>query len=270
MEKIYLNIAGFTILCDVVDVEYKYHSKKFIDMVLADYSRFILEKPKKPDYTLKIFFSGNLLLDIRAGNGNFENYYIRSFHVNENKRIISTHNPLGSFDFEFLINRMIYKYLLPHSKGFNIHGSSVGHKNNAFIFEGKSGAGKSTTAQLLKGLCDILSDDSVIIKKVNGKFYYYQTVLHEKNYNFEKSSNAYLIDKVFFIRKAEKCSIKEIKNKDLVLRKILRQVFMYSDKVNIQFPTITEFVNKTDFYYLYVKKDEKIFKDFFRKEVLAL
>jgi hypothetical protein len=270
MEKIYLNIAGFTILCQVEDSEQKYHKEKFIKMLRKDYAGFISNKTEKPDFVIKILSTHQVSLEIKsyAKNKNIKNFNILLFHINSKRRTLVAHNPLGSFDFEIAINMIIYHNLLPLFKGFILHGSSIAYKGNSFIFEGRPGAGKSTTAQLLKGLCNILSDDSLIIRKVNNKFYSYQPIVNEKNFNFEKNGNAYLVNKVFFIRKAEECAIKEIKNKNLILQKLIRQVFNYDNKVKLQFPVIAEFVNKTDFYYLYVKKDKKIFKEFFKNEVL--
>jgi hypothetical protein len=272
MKKINLNIAGFNILCEIEEAEQRYHGEKFLEMLTNNYSGFISKTVKRPDFTIDIFTTNVISFEIKPQrtDKNTKNFNFTQFHINEKTRILSAHNPLGSFDFESVVNEIMYHNLLPFNKGLVLHGSSIAYKDKSFIFEGVPGAGKSTTAQLLRGLCNILSDDSLIVRKINNKFYSYSPIFHEKNFNFEKTGEAYLLNKVFFIKKADKCEIKEIKDKNFLLQKIIGQVFTYDKKVNFQFPLITEFVNKTDFYYLYVKKDEKVFKQFFKKEILGI
>lgn len=272
MGKIYLSIAGFNILCRMEESEQTYHRNRFLDMVEKDYGEFVVDKPKKVDFTMIINSTNMTSMEIRenTNNKNVKNHMVCLFHVDEKRHVLSTHNPLGNFDLESIVNQVVYQYLLPHNKGFVLHGSSVRYKDKAFINEGRRGAGKSTTAQLLKGLCEVFSDDSIVVRKYKNRFYAYQPFFHEKNYNFERTNKDYKIEKIFFIRKSKKNYLEEIKNKNLILNKILKQVFTYPDGINIQFPLLTDFVNTADFYYLYVRKDEKEFKKFFKKEILKV
>ncbi len=264
-------MAGFNLSCVIYEHEKKFFTEKFIKMLKDDYSGFISHDTARPDFTIKIIFLGRILVDIKKNpiSKNME-LFKGLFQINEKKRIVYIYDPPGNYDFEFLLQYITYKYLLPLSDAFYMHGSFIGNENKAFVFTGREGAGKSTTAQLLNGLCDVLGDDTLIIRKEKNNFYAYQTMQHEKNYNFDKSNKRYLVNKVFFIIKAKRCLTEEITDKELILDKILKQLFVYDEKQDFQFPVITEFVNKTDFYYLYVKKDEKVFKNFFRKEILKL
>lgn len=271
MEKIYLGIAGFNLLFKLHHTEKLFHMEKFEKMLRTDYREFIETKKQKIDFTFHIDYMGTVFLNIKKDkHTKNKNYKISTFNINEKSRALNIHNPPSSSDFEFIVNTVLNKYLMPSGKSFTIHGSAVSYGNNAYLFEGRPGAGKSTTTQLLDGFCNILVDDSMIIRKVNNKFYLYQTIIHEKNYKFKKTNKPFLIDKVFFIKKAEKCSVKEIKNKNTILKKMLKQIYTYEEEFNKQFKILTEFVNETKFYELYIKKDEKIFKEFFKKGVLKI
>ncbi len=269
MEKIYLRIGGFNLLFKIHYTEQLFHMEKFVNMLKNDYGGFIDNGKLRADFIFHIHTMGRYILKKNKDKDtDGKNFDIRAFHINEKKRTLTMHNPPGSSDFEFMVSTVLDNFLIPQKKSFIIHGSGVSYKGKAYMFEGKSGAGKSTTAQMLRGLCDILADDSMIIRKINNKFHFFQNVLYEKNFNFKKGKESYLIDKVFFIRKADKCALVEIKNKNFILDKMLKQVFTYPGKIKMQFPVIAEFVNKTDFYYLYVRKDGKVFKNFFKKEIL--
>ena len=271
MEKIYLNIAGFILLFKIHYTDQRFHIENFLDMLKKDYGGFIDNGKQRVDFTFHVHAMGRYIFKINKDKASKDkNFYIKTFHINEKRRTLTMHNPPGSSDFEFVTSTVLDNFLIPQGKSFIIHGSGVRYKNKVYMFEGQSGAGKSTTAQMLKGLCHIMADDSLIIRKINNKFYFFQNVLHDKNFNFKKEKESYLIDKVFFIRKADKCAIEEIKNKNFILDKMLKQVFTYPGKISIQFPMVAEFVNNTDFYYLYIKKDERIFKDFFKKEILKI
>ncbi len=270
MEEIYFNIGDFVILFKILTSEKPYHSAKFIEMLKNDYGGFVAEKTSKPDFSVTVFHRGGYAINSRKLKGSKTvDFNATLFHINLKRKILHLGNPPGPFEFEFMINYLLGVYLLPKT-GFILHGSSVGYKGESYIFEGPEGAGKSTTSQLLKGLCDVLSDDSVIVRNIKGSWQTYQTLLNEKNFNFKKTSISNKPKGLFFVKKADECKIEKIKNKELILRKVLKQLFTYQDKVSIQFPLLVKFVNENNFYNIYVKKDEQAFKKFFKKEVSTL
>lgn len=267
MEKIYLSIAGFNIVCVLKPTDHAYSKEKFKKMLWDNYREFILKTPKKADFTIVIYSLGVLYFDIKQ-KSNLEEHYSLLFSIDKKRKKIHLHNPVNEFEFEFILSYILNSYLLPINKGFSLHGSSVSYKDKAFIFEGVSGAGKSTTAALLNGLCTMLSDDSLIIRKKEGKFYAYQNLIHEKNWYFKRGPSAYSIDKVFFVKKAKTCGLKEIYNKEVVLNIFFKQIIGKEENLIKQFSAITEFVNENKFYYLYVKKDSGVFKKYFKKNIL--
>lgn len=270
MEKIYLQVGGFNILLEIGDSERKFPKEQFIKMLLYDYSEFIIRKPKKTHFVFKIYTSRYIHLEEKEADNTFDNYHTHFFSIKRNGNWGFINIPPSHLEFEFIITFIINKYLIWKTKSFTLHGSSVVFKDKIFIFEGVSGAGKSTTAKLLEGLCETFSDDEMIIRELNGDIFAFQTINHAKNWNFKRTKESFGINSIFFIKKSKNCYVKKIENKDIALKKILKQVFTESIDLKTQFILISDFVNKNRFYELGVKKDSKIFKQFFKKEILKI
>jgi hypothetical protein len=77
----------------------------------------------------------------------------------------------SSFPLELLGNflRNLYTFMIFRDGGLILHACSVVRENMAYIFFGPSGSGKSTVARL-SAPGNILSDDLVIIRQVNGAY----------------------------------------------------------------------------------------------------
>jgi len=70
--------------------------------------------------------------------------------------------------------------LLSLSRGALLHACGVSDKGRGLLFVGKSGAGKSTMAELWRDEegATILSDDRVIVREQEGRFWAYGTPWH--------------------------------------------------------------------------------------------
>lgn len=66
--------------------------------------------------------------------------------------------------------RVIFAWLCVSQGGLLVHSCGVLREGQGYLFFGKSGAGKSTVANLSKGFT-ILSDDLVMVRRVNGSFH---------------------------------------------------------------------------------------------------
>lgn len=64
--------------------------------------------------------------------------------------------------------RVVLSYVALENESFFLHSSGVVKDNKAYIFFGPSGAGKTTVAQLSKGM-PLLSDDQVLVYLKDGK-----------------------------------------------------------------------------------------------------
>ena len=75
--------------------------------------------------------------------------------------------PMGPLIISNLVNRRV---------GVMLHACGVYHNDQGLTFCGRSGAGKSTIANLwLKKGATLISDDRLIMRKVHGRFYMYNT-----------------------------------------------------------------------------------------------
>ena len=67
--------------------------------------------------------------------------------------------------------RVLYAHLCARSGGLLLHAAGVIRDGRGHVFFGRSGSGKSTTARLSRAAgCTVLSDDLVILRKVEGVF----------------------------------------------------------------------------------------------------
>ena len=66
--------------------------------------------------------------------------------------------------------RVIFSYILNAHDGFLLHAAGLVHRSYAFIFAGKSGAGKSTICRVWGNDCVVLNDDLVPVRSIEGSF----------------------------------------------------------------------------------------------------
>lgn len=89
---------------------------------------------------------------------------------NQNKVSVYSHSKAAMLDFlDFLLMVEIEKYLLKEQIFF-LHASAIQSKNQAVVFIGPTGAGKTTITERFKKQA-ILAEDTVIIKKINNRFF---------------------------------------------------------------------------------------------------
>ncbi len=69
------------------------------------------------------------------------------------------------------VDQLLLMYVLARREGAIFHAAAVNVNGKGYIFPGRSGAGKSTAARnfALKGH-EVLSDDRIIVRKINGEF----------------------------------------------------------------------------------------------------
>ncbi len=101
------------------------------------------------------------------------------------------------------LEELLFMNLLSLGRGALLHACAVGDNGRGFIFAGTSGAGKSRMANLWKDQegVSILSDDRVIVRETEGRFWAYGTPWHGevKLCSPEKAP----VDGIFFLRHGE-------------------------------------------------------------------
>ncbi|MFH1776557.1 MAG: hypothetical protein ABH952_03240 [Candidatus Omnitrophota bacterium] len=90
--------------------------------------------------------------------------------------------------------RSCLQLFLGRAGGFLIHACAVVRNNNAYIFAGPGGSGKSTVSRLSEKL-DVLADDFVCIKKCENSFRAYGTPWYSN-----AAAKCAEIKKIFFLR----------------------------------------------------------------------
>jgi hypothetical protein len=89
------------------------------------------------------------------------------------------------YTLEYPLDEVLFMHLLAKGRGVELHSCGlVDEQNNGYLFVGQSGAGKTTTARLWQqhggvgGSVKILSDDRIILRRVDGRVWMYGTPWH--------------------------------------------------------------------------------------------
>ncbi|MFC1886902.1 hypothetical protein ACFLZM_07585 [Thermodesulfobacteriota bacterium] len=101
--------------------------------------------------------------------------------------------------------RMALNFFLIENNGFLLHSAGVVCGDDAYIFSGPGGIGKSTIAALSNEF-KVLADDFVCIRKIEDSFYAYSTPWYGG-----KGQEGYEIKRLFFLFRDEKTQIIDLK-----------------------------------------------------------
>lgn len=174
---------------------------------------------------------------------------------NNNK--IFLHEKINMYAFQYFLRNIIQSFFGKRKNGFFLHCSGVSINNNAYLFLGPHGAGKSTISQMLSDIVPVLADDAGLVVEEGNKFYFFQTPFIEKSY-FKKSPNKFNIERVFFLKKSNSCCVVKITDKNRVLDLFLKQLWTDKKLLNIQLSILMKFVNSfNQFYLLNFPKNKK-------------
>jgi len=261
--SIYFNFLGYIFKISIkAGREFAMARDKFRAEVSNAFIQALVKdgKPKKVDFYLDVY--APTIIEI-ISEKNDRRVYQNIFTINSDNRVSCTLQ-ISIYQFRTILWINFLK-ILSRNNGFLLHSSAVSVDGNAFIFLGDSGAGKSTTANLLKKFYPTLADDNCVIKKENNKFHLYSTPFPEKISWVRRDATSYDIGKVFFLKKADYFKTEKITNKDIVLKKFVKQG-MTGEDVALIMPFILDFIsNFDDFYYLYFEKDGDKLKDLLQK-----
>jgi hypothetical protein len=113
-----------------------------------------------------------------------------------------------------LIIKDVFIDLFTRCNGLILHASASCIQDKAVIFTGKSGIGKTTIMKHLSNNYKPLGDDSIIVRKIKGRYYCYQTPFVEKEYWFERNSMGYPLSHCFVLGQGEKIINRKILSVD--------------------------------------------------------
>lgn len=162
--------------------------------------------------------------------------------------------------FSYPLDQILMINLLSQGKGLLVHSCGIDNSGEGLLFAGSSGAGKSTLARLginKKGV-KVLSDDRVIVRQKDGKFWMYGTPWpgDAKVCSPEKAP----LEKILFLKHAEKNIIKRIGPVDAASRLIVCSFLTYWDKKGMEFALkfCTDLVQKVPCYEIGFVPDESV------------
>jgi hypothetical protein len=164
------------------------------------------------------------------------------------------------------MDELLMVNILSKGKGMLLHSNCVVDRGNGMLFTGTSGAGKSTMAEIWKGRdgVDVLTDERVVIRRENGKFFAYGTPWHgtAKIHSPEKA----LLKKIFFIKHGNENSAKLLNKTDAASRLVVRAFPTYWDAPGMKFTLdlATNIIENVPCYELPFLPDETVI-DFVRR-----
>ena len=105
---------------------------------------------------------------------------------------------------------VLFVNLLSRGRGVLLHACAVRDNDRGFLFAGTSGSGKSTMADLWKGRkgATILSDDRVVVREMDGRFWAYGTPWHGDVRLC--SPERVPLDQIFVLRHGEETSVRPL------------------------------------------------------------
>jgi hypothetical protein len=169
-------------------------------------------------YAMKIFHPDQRrLLSLGLIDTNFKN---ADYHLFESDNFDQGYPRPDQRDIWFLgrliqpfITALLINILAQHG-GCLVHGVGIKLEKKGFAFLGKSGSGKTTLAKLLgkDKAITVLSDESLIISKNNGKFYLHGTPW--PGGGMIANADSVALEKIFFIRHGRDNFIKPLDLKE--------------------------------------------------------
>lgn len=125
-------------------------------------------------------------------------------------------------DISFVLKALIEHFTLP-LEILILHGSSFIQNNKAYVFSGPTGVGKSTIIKQVSPR-QILSDDTVVIKKINGRFFAFTSPFDYRicpNLLPQKAP----LGKIFFLKQASRTKAIKLAFVDSINRIIYNNIF---------------------------------------------
>lgn len=172
------------------------------------------------------------------------------------------------YPLNYPLGEVLMVNLLAQKRGVMIHSCGVSNKGQGLLFAGTSQMGKSTIASLWKNENGgtLLSDDRIIIRKKNARFWIYGTPWHgdAKVCSPERAH----LEKVFFLKHAKDNNIRKITQMEAMSRLIVCSFPTFWDKKGMEFTLkfCAELAKRIPCYELGFVPDESVL-DFVRGKI---
>lgn len=261
-ESINLNIAGFNIIINFFPIDNIHMRETFIKAVKKDYAGFITKNMRVADYAINFIEAEDTEMIYREKQ---KSYYFETLRF-KGKDTVETFYRIGPTQFTSIFKQILLR-ILERKDAFMLHTSSVKIGRYAYLFMAHSGGGKSTTMKNLNYKYPSIADDSVIIRRENGKYYLYQTPMIEKEWWIKKSSQRHEIGALYFLKKAKVYEEQPFENKREMLAYLMDQLLISDGDNKKQVKLIMRFAKDFDrFKILYLGKDREKLIQYFEKK----
>lgn len=174
----------------------------------------------------------------------------------------------NDFPLRYPLGEILMINLLSQGRGVLIHSCGIDNNGAGVLFAGSSGAGKSTLASLVMNRegVKVLSDDRLIIRKLNGRFCMYGTPWHGQVKIC--SPDRAPLEKILFLKHAKNNGIRKISPREAMSRLIVCSFPTLWDKKGMEFTLklCAELAQRIPCYELGFVPDESIL-DFVRGSI---
>ena len=233
---IYLRISGFTFKFIFHDTEYHYSKELFLKMFRSSFKGFfVAESNQKPHFSIHIIQKN----EVKVWRQNNENY-IEFYSTAKKRNNITTFYTISIQQLSLLIRYALQSLL--RDNGFFMHGACSIFDNNANIFLGDSGTGKSTILKLAKKFTTPFADDIFIIRKIGRDYICFQSPIFDKQRWIIKNHLGYKIRNIYFLEHSNKFEIRNL-TKEEILQGCMKQV-VYTNSTKYFLTNCFQFINQ--------------------------
>lgn len=244
-------IAGFSIKIVFHPEEGAKNMKSpdIVNKILKYYNNFRLEdKKSQTKFNFTINFIHKYFTKLRVKTADNKIVHLVGIIEEKNKSEYVTTYQISFSHFQRIIRDLIRKLIV--REGFFLHASAVALDSEAFIFAGRSGAGKSTAIKLLKSHFQPLADDFLAVRMSKQAVYLYQTPFIEDQKGIIKRPDRYKVKAIFFLKQSKSCKITKISDFSKITNFLLSEVCSEDTGLENNLKLLFKFVAQCQFYYM--------------------
>jgi len=244
-----LEIAGLHLNLVFYQAKLVFTQNKLTREIKQYYSSFVTQTSRKPNYKIELKEKYYRLISLNRDKTKSYSLIAKTIKP----KIIEISYEISIFHFQKILYQVL-NYLLFKKQGIMLHCSAVAKEGQAYIFLGKSGAGKSTITRLLKNKYQQIGEDTGIIRKIGNQFYFFQTPFIEAEPPYKKTRDCYHIARLYILKKSKTFKLKENKTSEQTIQFLLEETITEKQYLNKQAKLVTELYAKHKPYILYFDK----------------